>query len=64
VAVDALFVSPGIRWAWNFRSGLQVVPGLAVPLGVGPSSGRHGIFFYLSFEHPFRRAREPANPNG
>jgi len=48
-----LFVIPGVRWAHNFRSGLQVVPGLAVPVGVGPSSGENGIIFYLSFEHPF-----------
>jgi hypothetical protein len=54
---DALFVSPGIRWAYNFSSGLQIVPGIAVPLGVGPSRGRHGIFLYLSFEHAFRKTR-------
>jgi hypothetical protein len=54
---DALFVSPGIRWAYNFSSGLQIVPGIAVPIGVGPSRGRHGVFLYLSFEHPFRDAR-------
>ncbi len=48
-----LFVSPGVRWAHNFRSGLQVVPGVAVPVGLGPSGGEKGIIFYLSFEHPF-----------
>jgi hypothetical protein len=64
VATDVLFVSPGLRWAWNFRSGLQIVPGLAFPLGVGPSSGQHGVFLYLSFEHPFRKTREPVTPNG
>jgi hypothetical protein len=53
---DALFVSPGIRWAHNFKSGLQIVPGVAFPIGVGPSSGDHGVFLYLSFEHPFRRS--------
>ncbi len=55
---NSLFVSPGIRWAYNFRSGLQVVPGLAVPIGIGPSDGQHGVFLYLSFEHPFGKARE------
>ena len=50
-----LLVSPGFRWAHNFASGLQIVPGIAVPIGVGPSAGEKGIFLYLSFEHPFRR---------
>jgi hypothetical protein len=43
-------LNPGIRWAWNFKSGLQIVPGLSVPLGVGPSYGERGAFLYLSFE--------------
>lgn len=48
-----MFVSPGVRGAFNFKSGLQIVPGFAVPLGAGPSSGEKGVIFYLSFEHPF-----------
>lgn len=48
-----LLVSPGIRWAHNFKSGLQIVPGIAMPIGVGPSSGDKGVFVYLSFEHPW-----------
>ena len=51
---DDLVISPGVRGAFNFASGLQIVPGLAIPLGVGPSHGDRGLFFYLSFEHPFR----------
>jgi hypothetical protein len=51
---DALVVSPGVRWAYDFRSGLQIVPGAAFAIGVGPSRGRDAIFLYLSFEHPFR----------
>jgi hypothetical protein len=51
----ALFLNPGIRWAYNFSNGLQVVPGLAMPIGVGPSAGEKGVFVYLSFEHPFQR---------
>ncbi len=47
-------MSPGIRWAYNFKSGLQIVPGLATPLGVGPSSGDKGIIIYLSFEQPLK----------
>jgi hypothetical protein len=53
---DTFTINPGVRGAINFASGLQVVPGISVPLGVGPSSGERAIFFYLSFEHPFRLA--------
>jgi hypothetical protein len=52
---STLLLNPGIRWAYNFKSGLQIVPGLSVPLGVGPSSGERGIFVYLSLEHPYRK---------
>jgi hypothetical protein len=48
------FVSPGVRWSYNFSNGLQIVPGVAVPIGVGPSRREHGVILYLSFEHPFR----------
>jgi hypothetical protein len=48
-------VSPGVRGAINFRSKLQIVPGLAVPIGVGPSRGERSLFAYLSFEHPFAK---------
>lgn len=48
-----LFLSPGVRWAYNFESGLQIVPGIAVPIGAGPSAGEKGVLLYLSFEHPW-----------
>lgn len=51
-ATETVYVSPGIRFAINFKNGLQVVPGIAVPLGVGPSAGQRAVFLYLSFEHP------------
>jgi hypothetical protein len=51
---NSFLVSPGLRWAYNFVSGLQIVPGLAFPIGVGPSRGQTALFAYLSFEHPFR----------
>jgi hypothetical protein len=53
------YVSPGVRGAFNFKNGLQIVPGLAIPIGVGPSAGEKGVFLYLSFEHPFGRREEP-----
>ncbi len=49
---DSFFVNPGIRFAIDFPSGLQIVPGIAFPVGVGPSDGEYGAFLYLSFEHP------------
>ena len=54
---SSAFVNPGIRWAYNFKSGLQIVPGIAVPIGIGPSRGDRGIFLYLSFEHPFTKQK-------
>jgi len=53
----ATYLSPGIRWAYNFPSGLQIVPGIAVPIGVGASRGEKAVFVYLSFEHPFTKAK-------
>ena len=47
------YLSPGVRWAHNFRNGLQIVPGIAMPIGIGASAGERGVFLYLSFEHPF-----------
>jgi len=53
---ETFTINPGLRGAINFASGLQIVPGVAVPIGVGPSKGERGLFFYLSFEHPFAAA--------
>jgi hypothetical protein len=55
-----LYVSPGIRWAHNLRGELQIVPGIAAPMGVGPCAGEKGVIFYLSFEHPFALAHSRA----
>jgi hypothetical protein len=54
----SLILNPGVRWAHNLTNGLQIVPGIAVPLGVGPSRGERGVFLYLSFEHPFKKIEE------
>ena len=55
--IESFLISPGVRAAFNFASGLQIVPGIAIPIGVGPSSGARNVFFYLSFEHPFNKNR-------
>ncbi|HXE90217.1 MAG TPA: hypothetical protein VNK82_04560 [Terriglobales bacterium] len=55
---NTLLLSPGIRWAHNFSNGLQIVPGIAVPFGVGPSGGEKGLILYLSLEHPFRKKKD------
>ncbi len=54
---NAVLLSPGVRWAYNFKSGMQIVPGVAFPVGVGPSSGDWGVLFYFSIEHPYRKLK-------
>ena len=49
---NTLLINPGFRYAINFKSGLQIVPGIAIPIGIGSSEGEFNIFAYLSFEHP------------
>jgi len=51
---NALFLNPGLRWAFNFASGLQIVPGVAYTIGLNAAAGADALFLYLSFEHPFR----------
>ncbi|MEO8361992.1 MAG: chemotaxis protein CheW, partial [Vicinamibacteria bacterium] len=51
---DSLLVSPGIRWSHDLPGGLQIVPGLAFSMGLGPSRGERALYLYLSFEHSFR----------
>ena len=55
---DTVLVNPGIRWSYNYPSGLQIVPGIAFPFGVGPSHGQRSVFLYLSFEAPVRKPRK------
>jgi hypothetical protein len=52
---NEVFISPGFRWAHNLSSGLQIVPGIAVPFGVGRARGERGLVLYLSFEHAFKK---------
>jgi hypothetical protein len=55
---NTLLVSPGIRYAINFKSGLQIVPGLALPIGLVTSNNKSGLFAYLSFEHPLWKPKK------
>ncbi len=50
-----LVVSPGLRTALNLPGHLQIVGGVAVPFGVGPSHGQRGLFLYFSVELPVIR---------
>jgi hypothetical protein len=50
---QALLVSPGVRWGIDLPHEVQVVLGLAAPLGVGPSAGDRSVLLYLSVEAPF-----------
>lgn len=54
---NSFLLNPGVRWAINRPSGLQIVPGVSIPIGVGPSRGDEFLFLYLSFEHPFGRKK-------
>lgn len=51
----AALVSPGARYALNLKNDLQVVVGVAAPIGVSGDGPDYGVFFYLSIEHPFGR---------
>jgi hypothetical protein len=52
---SALVLVPGVRRAFDLAGDLQVVPGVAYVMGVGPDRGTNSAFFYLSIEHPFTR---------
>jgi hypothetical protein len=53
-AAENFVILPGVRGAINLPGDLQIVPGIGVPIGIGPSSGERDLFLYLSVEHPFR----------
>jgi hypothetical protein len=50
-------LSPGARYAFNCPNALQIVVGAAAPIGLTSDSPDWGLFFYLSFEHPFVRTK-------
>jgi hypothetical protein len=47
-------MSPGVRYAFNFRAG-QLVLGVGAPIGLTKAAPDYGAIFYLSFEHRFTR---------
>lgn len=47
---NSFIINPGLRYAIDLK-GLQIVPGISMPIGVGPSKGEYGVMAYLSFEH-------------
>jgi len=51
----SVVVNPGLRFAVDFDSGLQVVPGVSMPIELAGDGGV-AVLFYLSLEHPLWRA--------
>lgn len=46
-------IAPAFRYAIDLKK-LQIVPGISVPFSVSKNDGTQvGLFFYLSFEHPY-----------
>jgi hypothetical protein len=54
-----LTFSPGIRWGLDLPHDVQVVLGLAAPLGLGPTSGNRAVLAYLSVELPVWQPTPP-----
>ena len=48
-----VLVSPGTRYAFNLPDDLQIVLGLAAPIGLGANHGQNSLFLYFSVELPF-----------
>ena len=48
-------LAPGLRKAFNFDNGAQLVLGASAPFGVGGGAPDYGAFLYVSFEHFFTR---------
>jgi hypothetical protein len=48
-------LNPGIRFALNFSSGMQIVPGFSIPYNL--KSHENFYFFNLSVEHAFKKIK-------
>lgn len=60
VPTSTWVVSPGVQVMVDLPGGFPVVPGIAFPVGVGPSRGERGVVLFLGFQHALRRAAPPA----
>jgi hypothetical protein len=49
-----MLLSPGIRWAPYTSGETQWVLGIGLPIGVSQDAPDISLFFYMSFEHPFK----------
>ena len=50
-------ISPGVRYAFNFKNDSQLVLGVAAPIGLNNAAPDIGVFLYVSFEHFFQRKK-------
>jgi len=55
ISEESLMLSPGVRLAFDLPNDLQIVPGLAYSINLDSGPSDNAVFFYLSFEHPFKR---------
>jgi hypothetical protein len=55
---SSVLIAPGVRKAFNFDNGAQLVLGCSTPVGVGGHAPDYGAFLYLSFEHFFLHREE------
>lgn len=53
----ASVISPGARYAFNFKNDTQFVLGVAAPIGLNRAAPDIGVFLYVSFEHAFQRKK-------
>lgn len=60
VPTSTWVVSPGVQVMVDLPGGFPVVPGIAFPVGVGPSRGEHGVVLFLGIQHALRRAAPSA----
>lgn len=52
---SSVILSPGVRYAFNFKNDAQVVVGLAAPMGLTSDAPDYGAVIYFSIEHFFAR---------
>lgn len=52
---SSVILSPGLRYAFNFKNDAQLVVGLAAPIGLSSAAPDYGAVLYFSFEHFFAR---------